>query len=303
MFLWQRIMFIDSFIGYLKAERGYSACTLKAYGTDLRAFEEYLKGVDESLSLLDADADIVRGWVSGLMDGGAAASSVARRLSSLRTFYSYLCTEGKILSNPAVSVVSPKRGKTLPFFVKEKDMDSVLDGEFGDGFEAHRDKLVIMLFYMTGIRLSELINLDVSSVDMSGGVLKVTGKRDKQRMIPFVGELSEHIASYIKERAQVVGCNQEALFVSLKGERITRSSVYRLVRRVLTENNVQLSKRSPHVLRHSFATAMLNNNADLGVVKEILGHSRLATTEIYTHMTFEELKQFYKKAHPRAGNN
>ncbi len=296
-------MFIDSFIGYLKVERGYSACTLRAYGADLRMFEEYLVSLGESLSLLDVDSDIVRGWVSTLMDEGVAASSVSRKLSSLRTFYSYLCSEGRIDSNPAHNVASPKRGKTLPVFVKESDMDFILDAESDAGFEEYRDKLIIMLFYVTGIRLSELVNLDISSVDMSGGVLKVLGKRNKQRMIPFVGELREHLSSYIRMRAEVVGCNEDALFVSLKGTRITRSAVYRLVKRVLSENNVQLSKRSPHVLRHSFATAMLNNNADLNVVKEILGHSKLATTEIYTHMTFEELKQFYKKAHPRAGNN
>ena len=296
-------MFIDSFIGYLKVERCYSACTLRAYGADLRMFEEYLGNLDESLSLLDVDSDIVRGWVSRLMDEGVAASSVSRKLSSLRTFYSYLCSEGKVDGNPVLNVALPKRGKTLPVFVKESDMDFILDAEPETGFERQRDRLIIMLFYVTGIRLSELVDLDVSSVDMSSGILKVLGKRNKQRMIPFASELREHLSSYIRMRTEVAGCNETALFVSLKGVRITRSAVYRLVNRVLSENNVQLSKRSPHVLRHSFATAMLNNNADLNVVKEILGHSKLATTEIYTHMTFEELKQFYKKAHPRAGNN
>lgn len=296
-------MFIDSFIGYLKAERGYSACTLKAYGTDLRAFEEYLQGVDESLSLLEADDDIVRRWVSSLMDEKKAASSVGRKLSSLRAFYSYLCNEGLVAVSPVQNIPSPKRRKRLPSFVKEQEMDAILDGAFGDDFESQRDKLIIMLFYETGVRLAELVNLDVSSVDFSNGVIKVDGKRNRQRVIPFVGELREHLLSYIMVREKVAPAGETAFFVSGKGSRVSRSCVYRLVRRILTDNGVQLSKRSPHVLRHSFATAMLNNDADLGVVKELLGHRRLATTEIYTHLTFEELKDFYKKAHPRAGND
>lgn len=296
-------MFIDSFIGYLKAERGYSACTLKAYGTDLRAFEEYLQGVDESLSLLEADDDIVRRWVSSLMDEKKAASSVGRKLSSLRAFYSYLCNEGLVAVSPVQNIPSPKRRKRLPSFVKEQEMDAILDGAFGDDFESQRDKLIIMLFYETGARLAELVNLDVSSVDFSNGVIKVDGKRNRQRVIPFVGELREHLLSYIMVREKVAPAGETAFFVSGKGSRVSRSCVYRLVRRILTDNGVQLSKRSPHVLRHSFATAMLNNDADLGVVKELLGHRQLATTEIYTHLTFEELKDFYKKAHPRAGND
>ena len=296
-------MFIDSFIGYLKAERGYSACTLKAYGTDLRAFEEYLQGVDESLSLLEADDDIVRRWVSSLMDEKKAASSVGRKLSSLRAFYSYLCNEGLVAVSPVQNIPSPKRRKRLPSFVKEQEMDAILDGAFGDDFESQRDKLIIMLFYETGVRLAELVNLDVSSVDFSNGVIKVDGKRNRQRVIPFVGELREHLLSYIMVREKVASAGETAFFVSGKGSRVSRSCVYRLVRRILSDNGVQLSKRSPHVLRHSFATAMLNNDADLGVVKELLGHRQLATTEIYTHLTFEELKDFYKKAHPRAGND
>lgn len=296
-------MFIDSFIGYLKVERGYSACTLKAYGTDLRAFEEYLRGVDGSLSLLEVDNDIVRSWVSFLMDEKRAASSVGRKLSSLRAFYSYLYNEGLVACSPVQGVTSPKRRKRLPSFVKEQEMDAILDGAFDDDFESQRDKLIIMLFYETGVRLAELVNLDVSSVDFSKGIIKVDGKRNRQRVIPFVGELREHLLSYVMVRDKVASAGETAFFVSCKGKRVSRSCVYRLVRRILTDNGVQLSKRSPHVLRHSFATAMLNNDADLGVVKELLGHRQLATTEIYTHLTFEELKSFYKKAHPRAGNN
>lgn len=296
-------MFIDSYISYLKVERGYSACTIRAYDTDLRAFESYLKDVDESLSLLEVDSDIVRRWVSDLMDRKTAASSVGRKLSSLRSFYGYLCSEGNLSINPAQNVAAPKRGKYLPVFVKEGEMDRVLDADFGAGFDAIRDRLIILFFYVTGVRLAELVGLDVSSVDISNNILKVFGKRSRERMIPFAAELREELLIYIRERECVAGAEEQALFVSSKGQRVSRSYVYRLVRRVLNENGVGLSKMSPHVLRHSFATAMLNNDADLSVVKELLGHRRLATTEIYTHLTFEELKRFYKKAHPRAGNN
>lgn len=297
-------MFIDSFISYLKVERAYSEYTVRAYATDLRAFEAYLKGVDESLSLLDVDVDLARGWVSMLMDEKVAASSVGRKLSSLRTFYGYLCNEGVLSLNPVQSISAPKRGKPLPVFVREDDMDKVLDKGFvGCDFESLRNKSIVMLFYETGVRLSELIGLNLQNIDLESCVVKVTGKRNRQRVIPFAGELRQMLLLYIQERNSVAQEGEDALFVSLKGVRVSRSCVYRLVRRVLEENDISLSKRSPHVLRHSFATAMINNDADLSAVKEMLGHRQLSTTEIYTHMTFEELKRYYKKAHPRAGNN
>lgn len=296
-------MFIDSFIGYLKAERNYSAHTLRAYGIDLRAFEEYLSAMNEPLSLLEVDADVVRMWIASLMDDGAAVSSVNRKLSSLRTFYSYLRSEGAIDVNPVYELQGPKRGKHLPSFVREEDMDRLLDGEvFGDGFQECCNRTIVLCFYETGIRLSELIGLDLKDVDFSGGNLKVFGKRSRERIIPMTKELKETLETYIEQRAAVAAADENALFVNIKGKRVSRSLVYRMVRKSLSEVST-IQKKSPHVLRHTFATAMLNNEAELGAVKELLGHSRLATTEVYTHLTFEELKKFYKKAHPRAGNN
>ncbi len=297
-------MFIDSFIGYLRSERNYSAHTLRAYAGDLRAFQRFITCIDESLSLSMADKDVVRSWVASLMDAGAAPSSVCRKLSALRSFYIYMRSEGCVESVPSAGVQGPKCRKTLPVFVKESEMDELIDEvSFGKGYVACRDRMMIMCFYETGIRLSELVSLDVADVDMSACRLKVLGKRNKERYVPFADELRGEFESYLQQRA--LFCNDAALaplFLSPSCNRISHSSVYRAVKSRLSSVSA-VKKRSPHVLRHSFATAMLNNEAEIGVVKELLGHSRLATTEVYTHLTFEELKRFYDKAHPRAGNN
>lgn len=296
-------MFIGSFIGYLKAERNYSQHTLRAYEGDLRSFQEFLSRVDEPVDFFGADLDLVRSWVSELMDAGAAPSSVCRKLSALRSFYSYCRETGGVDVNPVAALQGPKRRKRLPVFVREEDMNTLIDElSFGEGYAACRDRMIIVLFYETGIRLSELIGLDVADVDMGASLIKVTGKRDKQRIVPFAAELKRELENYFEARAAVADVSDEALFLSGKGRRISQSAVYRLVGRQLSRVT-SVAKRSPHVLRHSFATAMLNNDAEIGVVKELLGHERIATTEIYTHLTFEELKRNYKKAHPRAGNN
>ena len=295
-------MFIDTFIGHLKNERNYSLHTLRAYAGDLRAFEKYLSEVDEGLSLVDADADLVRAWVAGLMEEGGASSSVCRKLSSLRSFYSYMRRVKADAQNPAVEVSGPKVRKRLPVFVKEEELDRLIDEvSFGEGYLACRDRAIILCFYETGMRLSELVGLNVASVDMNACRLKVRGKRDKERIIPFASELLREFEAYLASRAEVAPEGEEALFLSPSGTRVTTSQVYRVVQKRL-KGATGASKRSPHVLRHSFATAMLNNNAELMAVKELLGHERLATTEIYTHLTFEELKRYYDKAHPRAGN-
>lgn len=297
-------MFIDSFIGYLKVERNCSAHTLRAYENDLRLFGEYLAGLDESLSFSDVDSDILRGWIASLMEAGAAPASVNRRLSSLRTFYDYLRNEGVVDFNPTLALRGPKRTKHLPVFIKEEQMDSLIDDSerFESGFSGCRDRAVIVCFYETGVRLSELVELDLGDVDLSAGRLKVFGKRSRERIIPFASELRTVFEEYLERRSGVAACGETAFFVSDKGHRMSRSSVYRMVTSALS-GVTTLKKRSPHVLRHSFATAMLNNDAELLAVKELLGHKNLATTEVYTHLTFEELKRFYKKAHPRAGNN
>ena len=294
-------MFIGSFIGYLRTERHYSNHTLRAYESDLLAFKEYVSTIDESISFWESDADVARQWVSSMMDAGASPSSVCRRLSSLRTFFDFLHTEGILSHNPISGLRGPKCRKSLPVFVRESDMDRLLDDMSGSGgYAASRDRMILQLFYETGMRLSELVALDVSSVDMDAKVVKVLGKRNRERMIPFADGLWRSMEAYLELRAQFVQAHSQALFLSDKGVRINRTYIYRMVNARLGDV-AQLRKRSPHVLRHTFATAMLNNNAELGAVKELLGHRQLATTEVYTHLTFEELKCFYDKAHPRAG--
>ncbi len=293
-------MFIDTFIENLRAERRYSTHTLRAYKTDLRTFEEYLMRVDEGLTLLLADSDLIRGWMAELMDEGKSASSVNRRLSTLRTFYDFMCAESKISENPTSQLHGPKQRRVLPAFLKEDDMDAVIDNaDDSDDFNSVRNRAIVVCFYETGMRLSELIGLDVDSVDVCNKQLKVFGKRSRERIIPFVDELQHVFENYFNARKAVVRDDEKALFVSCNGHRLSSTQVYRIVRRVLEP--VAQRKKSPHILRHTFATAMLNNSAELGAVKELLGHKRLSTTEMYTHLTFEELKRYYKKAHPRAG--
>lgn len=237
------------------------------------------------------------------MDNGCAASSVCRKLSSLRSFYSFMRHEDADVVNAAAALRGPKCRKRLPVFVKEEELNELFDEvSFGEGYEACRDRVIMLCFYETGIRLSELVELDVCDVDLQSSQLKVLGKRNKERVVPFAAELRSEFENYVSLRAEVAAPGEAALFLSRNGGRVSRSQVYRIVNKRLS-SVTDIKKKSPHVLRHSFATAMLNNSAELAAVKELLGHERLATTEIYTHLTFEELKRFYEKAHPRAGNS
>lgn len=294
-------MLIKAFLEYLLLERNYSERTISSYGADLREFEDYLKRTEAELDFTKVHADHVRNWIAGLMDNGKAATYVNRKLSSLRSFYRFLLGRKEITVNPMVKIVGPKKKKPLPSFVREKDMDRLLDElSFDEGFEGCRDRTILELFYATGIRLSELIGLDDVDVDLSARLIKVTGKRNKQRLIPFGDELAEDLLIYIKVRNETFPEKEtEAFFVCKSGKRVYPMQVYRLVKRNLSKV-VTLKKRSPHVLRHTFATAMLNDNAELRAVQELLGHESLATTEVYTHATFEELKKVYEQAHPRA---
>ena len=294
-------MFIDSFIGYLRVERHYSAHTVRSYERDLLAFKDYVARLDESLSFWEADTDVVRSWVASMMAAGAKPSTVCRKLSSLRSFFAYACADCGVQENPVAGLRGPKCRKVLPSFVKEESMNVLIDDiSFGSGYAACRDKMILQLFYETGVRLSELVGLDISSVDMQACIVKVLGKRNRERIIPFAAGLKAALEHYLHEREAFTKKPCEALFLSAKGERVTQCFVYRMVRNRLAAVT-SVKKKSPHVLRHSFATAMLNNNAEIGAVKELLGHRRLATTEIYTHLGFEDLKSFYEMAHPRAG--
>lgn len=293
-------MLKESFLSFLRFERNYSEKTVRSYGIDLEKFEEYLKGVDEELDFTGVDADLVRGWVLRLMEQGYATTSVNRKLSSLRSFYQYLLRKRVIVKDPMATVKGPKNKKPLPVFVRDEEMSRLLDEqEWKTGLEGLRNRLIVEMFYVTGMRLSELINLKDGDVDFSAQVMKVTGKRNKQRLIPFGEELKEDMNAYLDLRDKEISGSPEAFFVRKDGKSLYPRMVYLLVRQSLSKV-VTLKKKSPHVLRHTFATSMLNNGAELSAVKELLGHESLTTTEVYTHTTFEELKKVYKQAHPRA---
>ena len=292
-------MMIEAFLDYLRFERNYSEHTVVAYETDLRQFGDFLKSVGEELDYTNVDADLIRSWVVTLMDS-SKSTSVNRKLSSLRSFYRFLMKRGKTTVNPLAKITGPKNSKPLPTFLRENDMDRLLDEiSYGEGFEAVRDRMILETFYATGMRLSELVGLNDTDVDFSAMQIKVTGKRNKQRLIPFAGELAADLREYIIIRNETIPERSDAFFVLKNGKRMYPEKVYGIVRRNLAKV-VSVKKKSPHVLRHTFATAMLNHEAELKSVKELLGHESLATTEIYTHTTFEELKKVYEQAHPRA---
>lgn len=291
---------IERFLNYLEAAKNYSQLTLTTYRTDLEAFATFFSDLDEGLSWENIDADVIRQWIMQRMDDGISPVTVKRGLSALRSFYKYELRMGRRDVDPTQRVVNPKTGKPLPAFVREADMDFLLDTEgiFAEGYEGEQERLVILLLYSTGLRRSELVGLNVGDIDFGRNELRVTGKRNKQRAVPFGKELQQALHKFIAQYR-----NGELpttpLFQGKRGGRMTTMAVYENVHKHLSLVTTQ-NKRSPHVLRHTFATVMLNNGADLEAVKEILGHESVATTQIYTHTTFEELKQAYKKAHPRA---
>lgn len=291
---------IGEFLDYLRFEKNRSELTVSSYAEDLKAFEAYFKNLDMLLSWETVDADVIRGWMENMMDKGNRATSVNRRLSALRSFYRYALAHQKVARDPSRMIKGPKKAKPLPQFLKEDEMNRLLDVvEWGDDFEGVRARTMLMTFYETGIRLSELTGLDDTAIDWANHAVKVLGKRNKQRIIPLGEELEHTLLIYIRVRDEQVKAGNGALFVTRKGERMSGDQVRNEVKRCLSLVST-LSKRSPHVLRHTFATAMLNHEAGLESVKKLLGHESLSTTEIYTHTTFEQLKRVYQEAHPRA---
>ena len=291
---------ISQFLNYLRYERNASAQTVQTYEEALEEFESYLKLKEGGLSLATADTDLIRDWMESLMDKGNTASTINKKLSALRSFYRFALKRNLVERDPAHCVAGPKKSKPLPQFLREGEMDRLLDGlEWDDSFNNVRARTIILLFYEAGLRRSELVGLNDEDIDFATSQLKVTGKRNKQRIIPFGEELATELHRYMTVRDAQFGDGHEALFLSDKGLRISGKQVYEIVRKYLSAVT-SLKKKSPHVLRHTFATAMLNNGAGLESIKNLLGHESVSTTEIYTHTTFEQLKRVYKEAHPRA---
>lgn len=293
-------MLKDSFLTYLTYERCYSVHTVISYRSDLDQFGDYVEKEFGMSDNKDFGYQMVRQWLIHLMDSGYTPASVNRKLSTLRSFFSYLMKEKIITVNPMSKIECVKAVKRLPSFVKEPEMDRLLDEiSFSSDFKGIRDKLIIAFFYETGVRCAELIGLKESDVDFDLMQIKVNGKRNKQRLIPFGHHLKESLLNYIEVKRVSFSVQSPFLFVTEKGEILYPMLVYKVVKNQLSLVT-SLAKRSPHVIRHSFATALLNHGAGINSVKELLGHESLSTTQVYTHVSFEEMKKEYKQAHPRA---
>lgn len=292
---------IARFLSYLRYERNRSELTVRRYERSLRDFEAYFQGRDAAITWASVDADLIRGWMETLVDKGNKASSVSADLSALKTFFRFALSRKLIENDLAQCVNGPKKQKPLPLFMKEHEMDMLLDEEtWSEDYKDVRARTIIILLYEAGLRRSELVGLDDSDIDFAARLLKVTGKRNKQRLVPFGEELGTELQHYMEMRDKETGGTSGALFLNRHGERITADQVYAEVRKQLSRVTT-MKKRSPHVLRHTFATALLNNGAGLEGVRQLLGHQSLETTEIYTHTTFEQLRRVYKEAHPRGG--
>ena len=294
-------MMTEDFMNYLRYERNRSELTVRRYGQCLKDFESYFKNRDSQLSWESVDSDIIRDWMESMMDKGDMASTVNNCLSAVRSFFRFALSRGLVARDPAHNMKGPKKQKPLPQFVREDEMDRLIDQPemWGESYREFRARTIIIILYETGIRLSELLGLNDADVDMTARQLKVTGKRNKQRIVPFGHELATLLADYMRLRDEQTLKQEPALFLNDKGRRISKAQVERIVHEGLSKVTT-MKKRSPHVLRHSFATAMLNNGAGLESVRKLLGHESVATTEIYTHTTFEQLKRVYENAHPRA---
>jgi integrase/recombinase XerC len=290
----------ELFLSHLKYEKRFSPHTITAYQNDLSQFILFGGTLIDNFCIEEADYHLIRQWIVSMMDNGISAKSINRKISTLKTFYKFLLREAVIEKNPTDMVVVPRMGKKLPVFVQEKEINQLLDGRFfTDDFEGSRDKAVISLFYGTGIRLSELVGIRFTDLNLDEKMVKVHGKRDKDRLVPFPFEISKVLREYIKLRNELFPDSGNFLFLTGSGEPAYNKLIYRIVKRQLSMVTT-IDKKSPHILRHSYATHLLNHGADLNAIKELLGHANLAATQIYTHTTFEQLKKVYKQAHPRA---
>jgi len=293
---------LENFINYLEFEKRYSEHTILAYRTDLLQFFEYIQDQYQSSKPNEIEETWIRSWLAHLMDHGNSPKSVNRKISSVKSFFKYLIRNGKLSKNPSLQIQGPKQKKRLPVFVEERKMDQLFLPEIDkEDYESVRNLLMMELFYTTGMRRAELIGLKTRWIDFNQNLIKVLGKRNKERLLPISEAVKNKIQDYLILRNEEIeeGIDQDYLFMTKKGKKLYPKLVYRIVNSYLSTVSTQ-DKRSPHVLRHTFATHMLNNGADLNAVKELLGHASLAATQIYTHNTIEKLKEVYQQAHPKA---
>ena len=295
---------IRVFIDYLQFEKRYSSNTIRSYSDDLTQFNQFIDKQFGEVAISGITSSFIRSWLASLKENSNTSKTINRKISSLKSFYKYHLRIGSIDQTPMTNIISPKVSKRLPAFVEQKDIDTLFDFvEFPDTWQGKTDKLILAIFYNTGIRLSELIALKEKQINFSGSTIKVLGKGNKERIIPVSNFLLSSIRNYIKDKAEYLPreANVENLLVNDKGKKLYYKYVYLSVKKYLSAVTT-IDKKSPHVLRHTFATHLTNNGAQLNSVKELLGHSSLAATQIYTHNTIEKLKDSYKKAHPKAEN-
>lgn len=291
---------IERFLQYIRFEKRFSPHTILAYQSDLEQFFKYLLDTYEVTDTTEINHSMIRSWMVSMMELKISTRSINRKITTLKTYYKFLLRNKVVTVNPMMKIQSPKTSKRLPVFVDQNKMDVLFDQiDFGEGYEAIRDRLMMELFYATGMRLTELVNLKESDLDLGNCQVKVVGKRNKERIIPFTNRLRNLIDEYMIKRNEISSKDINLLFITIKGKPIYQKLVYRIVTQRLGEVTT-MDKKSPHVLRHTFATHMLNHGADINSIKEILGHANLSATQVYTHNTIEKLKKVYKQAHPRA---
>ena len=288
-------MYIDVFLNFIKTEKRLSSHTVKSYSSDLKQFSKYLsKECNINSDINQVNFQTIRSWIVFLLENNINPRSVNRKISVLKSYYKFLIQEGILSYNPMIKIISPKTSKRLPSFVDKDDIQNLLDKvKFENNYIGHRDRLIIEFFYVTGIRLSELINIKISDIDFNNNYIKVLGKRNKERLIPLSNNMTNKLKNYVNENDI-----SEYLFNN-KGKKMYSKLVYRLVKKHLNLVS-SIDNKGPHVLRHTFATHMLNNGADINAIKELLGHSNLNATQVYTHNSIEKLKSVYNQAHPRA---
>ncbi len=290
---------VNAFLSFLQFEKRYSLHTITAYSNDLVQFFDFIETQYDKVALEQITGSMVRTWLAGMKETEMTGKSLNRKISSLKSFFKYQIRQERLVKSPMETVISPKITKRLPAFVAEQDMEQLLAHlAFAEGWKGYTEKMVIQLFYATGMRLSELILCKESQLDLGKSVIKVLGKGNKERIIPISKNLSQELANYIQEKPEAANGNPH-VFVTEKGKSLQPRAVYSFVKFYLSQVTT-LQKKSPHVLRHSFATHLMNNGADLNAVKELLGHASLAATQVYTHNTIAKLKEVFAKAHPKA---
>ncbi len=292
---------IQAFIDHLKFEKRYSAHTIRSYRDDLDGFSVFIKEEFDGMAIPEISPAVVRSWLANLKDGGLSSRSINRKISALKSWFKFLIRVGEVVQSPMAAILSPKAGKRLPVYVEQKDISDLFKRvDFPDNWEGRTDRLLLMILYHTGIRLSELVGLKEGQIDAANRAIKVLGKGNKERVIPVNPEMLQFIAEYReKKRAELAAPDTVFLLVSAKGKKLYPKYVYRAVHNYLAKITT-IDQKSPHVLRHTFATHLMNEGAELNSVKELLGHASLAATQVYTHNSIEKLKEIYKKAHPKA---